>query len=63
MNDKKLNLLYVLAWLVGAATGVTVFAYSTFETKDAAKDRADSISARLDRIETKVDSLLERASK
>lgn len=59
-----------IAWLGAtaiAATGLTVFAYREFATKAEAKESAEAQSTgisqldrRLDRIEGKVDRILER---
>jgi hypothetical protein len=37
--------------------GVTAWAYTTFEMKDAAREWKDLILQRLDRIESKIDQL------
>jgi hypothetical protein len=46
--------------LVSAAGGVTVAAFSTFETKDHAQEMRDSIEHRLERIENKLDSIIDK---
>lgn len=52
-----------IAWIGAtllAALTMVAYAYQTFDTKEAAKDREGSVVQRLDRIEGKVDSLLGR---
>lgn len=59
-----------LAWIgaiLVASMTMVAYAYSTFETKDAAREKIESsrerdglIVQRLDRIENKVDRVLER---
>lgn len=53
-----------IAWLgatVVACMALTAFAYQNFETKDDAKEKKSDIVQRLDRIETKLDELRNRA--
>ncbi len=55
-----------LAWLgatVVAAMTMAAYAFSTFETKDFSELRSVSLERRLDRIEGKVDMLVERRSR
>jgi hypothetical protein len=51
-----------IAWLgatVAAAATIVAFAYSNFQTKDEARIYEGNSTQRLDRIETKVDRVLE----
>lgn len=48
--------------MAGLVAGVSVWAYSTFETQEAAEGKKNTIEKRLDRIENKVDELLRRSS-
>ena len=57
------ELLFQLVVVVaGLVAGVSVWAYSTFETQEAAEGKRAGIEKRLDRIENKVDELLRRSS-
>lgn len=53
------------SWLSFALAALTLVcggmaaAYGTFETKDYAKERSSQIETRLDRIERKIDALLD----
>lgn len=50
---KQLSAETLISWLGALVVGVAVtitFAYANFETKDHAKERADMIIQRLDRI-------------
>jgi uncharacterized protein Yka (UPF0111/DUF47 family) len=52
-----------IAWLgatVMAAATMMAYAYATFDTRDAAKDREGSVVQRLDRMEDKIDHILEQ---
>ncbi len=46
--------------LVSAAGGVTVAAFSTFETQSHSQEMRDSIEHRLERIENKLDSIIDK---
>lgn len=51
-----------IAWIsasVVAAATLSAFAYTNFQTKENAKEFKDDIEKRLDRIENKLDKLLE----
>lgn len=53
---------YILtaAWFVlGSAIAVVAYAYSNFETRDHAKEVRDDLSKQMDRIETKLDRVIE----
>lgn len=53
----------VLAWLGATAVAASVlvsFAYSNFSTKAEATEHKESIEKRLDRMEVKIDSILDR---
>lgn len=52
----------MLIVVAGLVAGVSVWAYSTFETQDASSEAKTTIERRLDRIENKVDELLRRSS-
>ena len=45
--------------LVSAAGGITVAAFSTFETKDHSQEMRESIEKRLERIENKLDLIVD----
>lgn len=52
-----------IAWIgatVAAALTGLAFAYSTFETKDNAHEHMGTVEQRLDRLETKLDRVIEQ---
>jgi hypothetical protein len=52
-----------IAWIIAAAVGgfsLLSFSYATFETKDHARESSDILMNRLDRMEEKLDRLIER---
>jgi hypothetical protein len=49
--------------LISAAGGITVAAFSTFETKDHSEETRTSIERRLERIENKLDLMLDKNSR
>mgnify|MGYP001499077487 CR=1 FL=1 len=52
-----------VAWVgatVAAAVSITVFAFSNFETKERAVEVKSDLVQRLDRIEGKVDKILQK---
>lgn len=58
-----------IAWLGATAVAAVVmtftlltFAYGQFETKEHAKDRSEASDKRLERIEQKLDAVLERSN-
>jgi hypothetical protein len=53
MKNKGATSLELLLWLIGAVGAVTAYAHMTFITYR-------EVAPRLDRIESKVDSILER---
>ena len=54
MNKRGTSTLEVLMWLLGAVGAVTAYAHMTFTTYR-------EVAPRLDRIENKLDSILDRA--
>lgn len=56
MNKRGASTLELLMWLVGAIGAVTAYAHMTFTTYR-------EVAPRLDRIENKIDSILERRFK
>jgi len=54
MNKRGTSTLEVLMWLLGAIGAVTAYAHMTFTTYR-------EVAPRLDRIENKLDSILDRA--
>lgn len=46
--------------LISAAGGITVAAFSTFETQSHSQEMRDSIEHRLERIENKLDSIIDK---
>lgn len=46
--------------LIATSMAMINWSYETFETKDLAKERLQSIERRLERIESKIDSFRER---
>ena len=54
MNKRGTSTLEVLMWLLGAVGAVTAYAHMTFTTYR-------EVAPRLDRIENKLDSILEKA--
>lgn len=56
MNKRGASTLELLMWLVGAVGAVTAYAHMTFTTYR-------EVAPRLDRIENKIDSILERRFK
>lgn len=56
----------LIAWLGATAVAASVlvsFAYSNFTTKNEATENKVSIEKRLDKMESKIDSILERLPK
>ena len=49
--------------LISAAGGITVAAFGTFETKDHAEETRTAIERRLERIENKLDLMLDKNSR
>jgi len=56
MNKRGASSLELLMWLVGAVGAVTAYAHMTFITYR-------EVAPRLDRIENKIDSILEKRFK
>ena len=56
MNKRGASSLELLMWLVGAVGAVTAYAHMTFITYR-------EVAPRLDRIENKIDSILEKGFK
>ena len=56
MNKRGASTLELLMWLVGAIGAVTAYAHMTFTTYR-------EVAPRLDRIENKIDSILEKRFK
>ena len=56
MNKRGASSLELLMWLIGAVGAVTAYAHMTFTTYR-------EVAPRLDRIENKIDSILERRFK
>ena len=56
MNKRGASSLELLMWLVGAVGAVTAYAHMTFTTYR-------EVAPRLDRIENKIDSILEKRFK
>lgn len=54
------ELLGIIGATVVAASTVVAYSFTNFDTKDRAVERSSFIESRLNRIEQKVDSLLER---
>ena len=54
------QLLTTLSAIVVSSVSVVTWAYGQFETKDASRERVERLEVRLDRIENKIDHLLER---
>ena len=55
-----------IGWLGATAVAAAVlvsFAYTNFATKAEARDQQDTITHRLDRLEGKIDAILERQVK
>lgn len=53
-------LVGALSALIASSMALVSWSYETFETKDLGKERQASIERRLERIETKIDSLRTR---
>lgn len=53
-------LITTLSAIIVTSISVVAWAYEKFDTKEAAKERAGYIENRLERIEQKLDRLLER---
>lgn len=49
-----------LSAVIASAMALVSWSYDTFETKEIGKERLQSIERRLERIETKIDSIRER---
>lgn len=58
-DERTFGLAEWIAWL-GMFVGATAFAYQNFETKQDASERKADMIQRLDRLEGKVDQLIER---
>jgi hypothetical protein len=56
MNERQIKWIEFVISVVILCVGVVTFSYSTFATKEGVKD---SIVGRLDRIENKLDRLIE----
>lgn len=56
MNKRGASSLELLMWLIGAVGAVTAYAHMTFTTYR-------EVAPRLDRIENKIDSILEKGFK
>ena len=56
MNKRGASSLELLMWLIGAVGAVTAYAHMTFTTYR-------EVAPRLDRIENKIDSILEKGLK
>jgi|GEM_PF-7097405 len=56
MNERQIKWIEFVIFVVVLCVGVVTFSYNTFATKESVKD---SIVDRLDRIENKVDRLIE----
>lgn len=54
------QLLTTLTAAIATAVSVVTYAYENFETKVASRERFEQISVRLERIENKLDRLVER---
>lgn len=54
------TLLSTLSAIVISSVSVVAWAYDRFETKEIAKERVERLELRLDRIEGKIDRILER---
>jgi hypothetical protein len=54
--------MQLIVMVAGLVAGVSVWAYSTFETEEHAEQQKTTIERRLERIENKVDELLRRSS-
>lgn len=62
LKDRDIEFLVQMIIVVaGLVAGVSVWAYSTFETEDHAEQNKQTIERRLERIENKVDELLRRS--
>lgn len=54
--------LRLIEWIAGVAVtlvALTAYAYTTFETKEDAREKKGDIVQRLDRIETKLDQMIQ----
>ena len=61
MNDFDFSnapIMFVLG-LIATGAGVVAWSYDQFQAKDIARSTIDGIERRLDRIENKVDKLIE----
>lgn len=63
LKDRDIEyLMQLIVMVAGLVAGVSVWAYSTFETEEHAEQQKTTIERRLERIENKVDELLRRSS-
>jgi len=58
MNEIPQFVTFVVSMLA-AGLGVSAYTFGAFETKEAARRSTEILEARLERIETKVDRLIE----
>lgn len=58
-----LEVTFYAVTVLGMLFGSIVWAYGTFELKDSAKDWKDLILGRLDRIESKIDTVKQAVQK
>lgn len=64
LKDRDIEfLIQMIIVVAGLVAGVSVWAYSTFETEDHAEQNKQTIERRLERIENKVDELLRRSGR
>lgn len=62
MKDKLFNGFELLYYIIGTGAvlfGLVAYAFEKFELKDDAKEVKSDLTQRLDRIESKIDNLLE----
>jgi hypothetical protein len=55
-----IRLLVLLGTVCGGGIAMVGWAYATFDTKEAGKERLERQDRRLERIEEKIDQLIER---
>lgn len=66
MRDRNPEALRLDGWLlliltlITGAIGMVTYSFTTFETASHAKENKDTIERRLDRIEGKIDELLQK---
>lgn len=61
MNERRIiEIMILMATVLSAGAAIVGWSYETFEQKDSARERLASTEKRLERIENKIDAIVER---